>query len=63
MANEPALAHQNGAIASADATRPFYQAIGNEEAVFKAAYRQGLVPGSQGPDRMRQDPLRRGDGP
>ncbi len=42
MANEPTLAHQNGAIPAADATRPFYQAIGNEEVVFKAAYRQGL---------------------
>ncbi|MGO8964896.1 CbbQ/NirQ/NorQ/GpvN family protein [Mycobacterium sp.] len=42
MANEPALAHQNGAIPAADATRPFYKAMGNEEAVFKAAYRQGL---------------------
>jgi nitric oxide reductase NorQ protein len=42
MPNEPALAHQNGAIPAADATRPFYKAIGNEEAVFKAAYRQGL---------------------
>ena len=37
MADEPALAQQNGAIPAADATRPFYQAIGNEEAVFKAA--------------------------
>jgi nitric oxide reductase NorQ protein len=42
MANEPRLAHQNGAIPSADPTRPFYQAVGNEEAVFRAAYRQGL---------------------
>jgi nitric oxide reductase NorQ protein len=42
MANEPALADQNGAISSADPTRPFYQAVGNEEAVFRAAYRQGL---------------------
>jgi nitric oxide reductase NorQ protein len=32
MADEPTLA----------AMRPFYQAVGTEEAVFKAAYRQGL---------------------
>jgi nitric oxide reductase NorQ protein len=42
MANEPALAHQNGAMPPAGSTRPFYQAVGNEEAVFRAAYRQGL---------------------
>jgi nitric oxide reductase NorQ protein len=49
MADEPALAHQNGAIPAADATRPFYKAIGNEEAVFKAAYRQGLSLVLKGP--------------
>ena len=42
MANEPTLAHQNGAPPASGASRPFYTAIGNEEAVFKAAYRQGL---------------------
>jgi nitric oxide reductase NorQ protein len=49
MANEPALAHQNGVSPTADATRPFYTAIGNEEAVFKAAYRQGLSVVLKGP--------------
>jgi nitric oxide reductase NorQ protein len=49
MANEPGLAHQNGAIPSAGATRPFYQAVGNEEAVFRAAYRQGLSMLLKGP--------------
>jgi nitric oxide reductase NorQ protein len=44
MANEPALAHQNAA-----GTRPFYQAVGNEEAVFRAAYRQGLSMVLKGP--------------
>jgi nitric oxide reductase NorQ protein len=42
MADEPALAHQNGASPPAGVTRPFYTATGNEEAVFRAAYRQGL---------------------
>src|ERR1700761_5698875 len=42
MANEPTLAHQNGVASTAGAARPYYTAIGNEEAVFKAAYRQGL---------------------
>ena len=42
MANEPVLAHQNGVSPTTGATRPFYTAVGNEEAVFKAAYRQGL---------------------
>jgi len=39
----------NGAIPAADPTRPYYQAIGNEEAVFKAAYRQGLSVVLKGP--------------
>src|SRR6202453_3834546 len=39
MADEPKLA----------ATRPFYQAVGTEEAVFKAAYRQGLSLVLKGP--------------
>jgi len=42
MANEPGLAHQNGVNPSAGTTRPFYHSVGNEEAVFRAAYRQGL---------------------
>ena len=49
MADEPVLTHQNGAIPAADATRPYYKAIGNEEAVFKAAYRQGLSLVLKGP--------------
>jgi nitric oxide reductase NorQ protein len=49
MADEPVLAHQNGAIPAAHATRPYYEAIGNEEAVFKAAYRQGLSVVLKGP--------------
>jgi nitric oxide reductase NorQ protein len=49
MADEPVLTHQNGAIPAADATRPFYKAIGDEEAVFKAAYRQGLSLVLKGP--------------
>ena len=49
MANEAGLAHQNGAVPQADATRPYYQPVGNEEAVFKAAYRQGLSLVLKGP--------------
>ena len=49
MADEPALAQENGAIPAADPRRPYYQAIGNEEAVFKAAYRQGLAVVLKGP--------------
>lgn len=49
MADEPVLAAQNGAIPVAEATRPYYQAVGNEEAVFKAAYRQGLSLVLKGP--------------
>ncbi len=49
MADEPALAHPSCALPAADATRPFYRAIGNEEAVFKAAYRQGLSLMLKGP--------------
>ncbi|OBI20689.1 AAA family ATPase [Mycobacterium sp. E2327] len=42
MPNEPGLGYRNGAIPDAEMVRPYYQAIGAEEAVFKAAYRQGL---------------------
>jgi nitric oxide reductase NorQ protein len=49
MANEPGLAYQNGAIAQGSSTRPYYKAIGNEEAVFKAAYHQGLSLVLKGP--------------
>src|SRR6478735_5924814 len=43
------LEQQNGATYLADGQRPFYQATGNEEAVFKAAYRQGLSLVLKGP--------------
>ncbi|KDE98103.1 ATPase AAA [Mycolicibacterium aromaticivorans JS19b1 = JCM 16368] len=36
------LEHRNGATCIPGGERPYYQALGNEEAVFKAAYRQGL---------------------
>ncbi|ORW86744.1 AAA family ATPase [Mycobacterium sp. IEC1808] len=42
MANEPGLGYRNGATPEAETVRPYYKAIGGEEAVFKAAYRQGL---------------------
>ncbi|WP_068187433.1 CbbQ/NirQ/NorQ/GpvN family protein [Mycobacterium sp. UM_CSW] len=42
MANEPGVGYRNGATPEAEMARPYYQAIGGEEAVFKAAYRQGL---------------------
>ena len=50
MANESGLAYQNGAVRRGRRTvRPYYQAVGNEEAVFKAAYRQGLSLVLKGP--------------
>lgn len=49
MGNEPGLVHQNGAMPKAGSSRPYYQATGNEEAVFKAAYRQGLSLVLKGP--------------
>jgi nitric oxide reductase NorQ protein len=49
MANEPMLAHQNGVPTARGAARPFYTPVGNEEAVFKAAYRQGLSIVLKGP--------------
>ena len=61
MRAEPA--QQNGTDAPAAQDRPYYQAVGNEEAVFKAAYRQGLSLRPEGADGVRQDPVRRGDGP
>ncbi|WP_319431948.1 CbbQ/NirQ/NorQ/GpvN family protein [Mycobacterium sp. RTGN5] len=36
------LEHQNGAAYLPEGERPYYQPLGNEETVFKAAYRQGL---------------------
>ncbi|OBG79262.1 MULTISPECIES: CbbQ/NirQ/NorQ/GpvN family protein [unclassified Mycobacterium] len=49
MANESGLVHRNGAALDAAPSRPYYQAIGGEEAVFKAAYRQGLALVLKGP--------------
>ena len=42
--------------------RPYYVPVANEEQVFKAAYRQGLSDRAEGPDGVRQDAVRRGDG-
>ena len=49
MGTEPGVAYQNGAMAQADPSRPYYLPVGNEEAVFKAAYRQGLSLVLKGP--------------
>lgn len=52
MANESGLVHRNGASSETDGrapVRPYYQAVGNEETVFKAAYRQGLALVLKGP--------------
>ena len=48
-ANESCLTYPNGAIPQVSAERPYYQAVGNEETVFKAAYRQGLSLVLKGP--------------
>jgi nitric oxide reductase NorQ protein len=49
MGTESGVAYQNGAMPEADPSRPYYRAVGNEEAVFKAAYRQGLSLVLKGP--------------
>lgn len=49
MVNESGLACQNGANPQALSARPYYQPVGNEETVFKAAYRQGLSMVLKGP--------------
>lgn len=49
MGTESGLAYQNGAMPQADPSRPYYRAVGNEEAVFKAAYHQGLSLVLKGP--------------
>jgi nitric oxide reductase NorQ protein len=52
MANESGLAYVNGGRSAGDGkeeVRPYYQAVGSEEAVFKAAYRQGLSLVLKGP--------------
>ncbi|BBY38690.1 CbbQ/NirQ/NorQ/GpvN family protein [Mycobacterium mantenii] len=48
MANESGIASRNG-MAPDTGDRPYYQAVGGEEAVFKAAYRQGLALVLKGP--------------
>jgi nitric oxide reductase NorQ protein len=47
MANESGLVYR--VMPEADAVRPYYKSIGNEEAIFKAAYRQGLAMVLKGP--------------
>jgi nitric oxide reductase NorQ protein len=49
MAEESGLAYRNGATPEAEQLRPYYKAIGNEEAIFHAAYRQGLALVLKGP--------------
>jgi nitric oxide reductase NorQ protein len=53
MANESGIARRNGATpdpeADAAGARPYYQAVGREEAIFQAAYRQGLALVLKGP--------------
>lgn len=49
MANESRLAYFNPGTPEGEPARPYYQAVGSEEAVFKAAYRQGLALILKGP--------------
>ncbi|MEB3981308.1 CbbQ/NirQ/NorQ/GpvN family protein [Mycobacterium sp. 663a-19] len=49
MANESGTVYRNGVTPEAEMARPFYKAIGSEEAIFKAAYRQGLSLVLKGP--------------
>ncbi|MCW1824604.1 AAA family ATPase [Mycolicibacterium conceptionense] len=49
MANEPGLAHPNGTSSHTAGSRPYYRPVGNEETVFRAAYRQGLSLVLKGP--------------
>ncbi|OBI94852.1 AAA family ATPase [Mycobacterium alsense] len=49
MGNESGLAYRIGMIPEAETVRPYYKAIGNEEAIFKAAYHQGLALVLKGP--------------
>jgi nitric oxide reductase NorQ protein len=49
MANESGLVYRNGVTSEVDTVRPYYKAIGSEEAIFKAAYRQGLALLLKGP--------------
>ncbi|MCV7411639.1 AAA family ATPase [Mycobacterium florentinum] len=52
MTNESGIACRNGANPDPEADaggRPYYRAVGSEEAIFKAAYRQGLALVLKGP--------------
>ena len=49
MANDSGIANRNGVTPDAQTVRPYYKAVGNEEAIFKAAYRQGLALVLKGP--------------
>jgi nitric oxide reductase NorQ protein len=49
MTNESGTAYRNGASPDAAEVRPYYRAVGGEEAIFKAAYRQGLALVLKGP--------------
>jgi len=49
MTNEPTTASRNGASRISHSDRPYYRPTGNEEAVFKAAFRQGLSVLLKGP--------------
>jgi nitric oxide reductase NorQ protein len=49
MPNESGPDGRNVATLGAEMVRPYYQPVGNEEAIFKAAYRQGLALVLKGP--------------
>jgi nitric oxide reductase NorQ protein len=49
MANDSGIANRNGVTPDAQTVRPYYRAVSNEEAIFKAAYRQGLALVLKGP--------------
>ncbi len=49
MANESGIVSRNGVTPDAEGVRPYYKAVGNEEAIFKAAYQQGLALVLKGP--------------
>jgi nitric oxide reductase NorQ protein len=53
MTNESGIASRNGADPDPEprvaGSRPYYQAVGGEEAIFRAAYRQGLALVLKGP--------------
>jgi nitric oxide reductase NorQ protein len=49
MANDSGIANRNGVTPDAQTVRPYYKAVTNEEAIFKAAHRQGLALVLKGP--------------